>query len=108
MVYQDPSERKMKELAPGVQARSFWGENLMLVLVDFDPNASVPSHHHSHEQAGLVLDGELEFIIGSEKRILKTGDIYFIPSDVEHSAKNGPFRAQIMDIFTPVRQDLCY
>jgi len=108
MPYPDSSERKIKELAPGVRARSFWGDNLMLVLVNFDPHTSVPAHCHPHEQAGLVLNGELEFVIAGERRFLRTGDIYFIPSDIEHSAKTGPLPAQVMDIFTPLRQDLCY
>lgn len=108
MSYHDPSERETKELAPGVHARSFWGHNLMLVLVNFDAHASVPAHHHPHEQAGLVTSGELEFVIAGETRILHTGDIYIIPSDVEHGATNGPLPAQVIDIFTPVRQDFIY
>ena len=106
MYYHSPEDRDIKELAPGVRARSFWGENLMLLLVDFDPQAAVPSHQHPHEQAGTVLSGELEFTIGGKQRMLRAGDLYFIPSQVEHSARSLGSAAQVMDVFTPIRQDL--
>lgn len=103
-----PPSRDTKELAQGVLARTFWGEDLMLAAITFEPNAQVPSHKHPHEQAGTVLSGEVEFIIDGERSLLKAGDIYLIPSNVEHSAKAGPSPAQVLDIFTPVREDLKY
>jgi quercetin dioxygenase-like cupin family protein len=106
--FNHPETRDTKELASGVLARTFWGQDLMLAAVTFEPNAQVPAHKHPHEQAGRVLSGEVEFIINGEKRRLKAGDIYLIPSNVEHSAKAGPSPAQVLDIFTPVREDLKY
>ena len=106
--YRNPKTRQIKELAPGVRARTFWGENLMLAVVEFDANAAVPPHKHPHEQAGTVLSGEIDFIIGGEAKTLSAGDIYLIPSDVEHSAKAGNEPVQVLDIFTPIRQDFIY
>ena len=104
--YHDPKNREDKELAPGVWARTFWGENLMLAVVRFDPGAEVPAHEHPHEQAGTVLSGQVEFVIGGETRLLSAGDIYLIPSNIEHSAKAGPDPAEVLDVFNPVRNDL--
>ena len=104
--FNNPKTRDFKELAPGVRARTFWGDNLMLAVVTFDPNAEVPVHKHPHEQAGTVLSGEVEFTIEGESRLLRGGDIYLIPSNVEHSAKAGPSPAEVLDIFNPVREDL--
>lgn len=104
--YHDPTAREIKQLAPGVRARTFWGENLMLAVVEFDPGAEVPSHKHPHEQAGTVLSGEVEFVIGGETRLLRAGDIYLIPSNIEHSAIAGPDPAEVLDVFNPVREDL--
>ncbi|HZD55335.1 MAG TPA: cupin domain-containing protein [Anaerolineales bacterium] len=106
--YHDPDQRQTKELAPGVQARTFWGESLMLAVVTFDPNSTVPSHQHPHEQAGTVLSGEIEFVIAGERQRLRAGDVYLIPAQVEHSAKSGENPARVLDIFTPVREDLKY
>lgn len=106
--YHDPKARETKQLAPGVRARTFWGDNIMLAAVEFDPGAQVPAHKHPHEQAGTVVSGEVEFIIDGETRLLRTGDIYFIPSNIEHSAKAGAHPAEVLDVFTPIRNDLKY
>ena len=105
MVYPNHQNREARELAPGVFARTFWGENLMVVLVNFEAQAVVPHHNHPHEQAGLVLEGRVEFNIGGEIKELIAGDLYLIPGDVAHSAAalGGP--ARVLDIFHPVREE---
>jgi quercetin dioxygenase-like cupin family protein len=44
-------------------------------------------------------------VIGSEERLVAAGDVYLIPSGVEHSATavGGPARA--LDIFSPPREE---
>lgn len=104
--FPDQKEKPTKELAPGVRARVFWGDDLMLMVADLDPHAEVPAHKHPHEQAGIVLEGELEFVVAGELRMLHAGDIYLIPSNSEHRAKTGEGPAKVLDIFTPLREDL--
>ena len=103
--FNNPQEKQSRLLAPGVHARPFWGDNLMLVAVELESHSEVPSHSHSQEQAGTVLLGEIEFIIAGEHKTLHAGDMYFIPSNIEHSAKTGNSPARVIDIFTPLRQD---
>lgn len=93
-------------MVDGVFGRSFAGESLMLVLVQLDARAFVPNHQHPQEQAGIVLDGELEFSIGGKVKKLMKGDIYFIPPNIEHSVVDGDRPCQVLDIFTPLREDL--
>ncbi len=108
MYFHDPSKRKAIQIVPGFQGRTFWGENLMLVVVTIDAMASLPEHSHPHEQAGLVVKGELELTIGGESKLLAPGDVYMIPSGVRHSAVAGSEPVQVLDIFTPTRDDLKY
>ena len=108
MYYQDTAGRAIKELLPGIGARTFWGENLMLALVDLAAGATLPNHAHPHEQAGIVLSGELVFIIGGERKLLKAGDLYIIPGGVEHSVQVGAEPAQVLDVFSPVREEYKY
>ncbi len=108
MHFHDPETRPEKELTTGVRARTFWGEKIMLVVVDLDANASVPSHSHPHEQAGMVLEGEIEFTIAGETRLVHTGDLYMLPGDVPHSVIVGPNPVRLLDIFTPVREEYKY
>jgi quercetin dioxygenase-like cupin family protein len=106
--FHHPKERKTKELLPGVLARTFWGENLMLAVVDLAENAVIPEHSHPHDQGGIVLQGEPTFTINGETRRLKPGDLYIIPGGVTHSVQVGEQPAQVLDIFNPVRQEYKY
>jgi quercetin dioxygenase-like cupin family protein len=108
MYFYNPSEREATEIVPGYRARTFWGTNLMLVVVDIDAQAMLPNHSHPHEQGGLIVKGKLELTVGGEKRLLKPGDVYMIPGGVEHSAVAGSDPVQVLDIFTPIREDMKY
>ncbi len=108
MYFFNPDERMTKDLTPAIRARTFWGENVMLAVVDLDAYAVLPTHSHPHEQGGIILRGELEFTVGDEKRSLRAGDLYMIPGGTEHSVRVGPQPAQVLDIFAPVREDLKY
>ena len=51
-----PSERELIERFPGVNLRTFWGDNVMLSIVDLNKGSVVPNHTHPNEQAGIVLE----------------------------------------------------
>ena len=106
--FYNPEDRETKELLAGVLARTFWGDNLMLAVVDLEANAVIPDHSHPHEQGGIVLEGELDFTIAGETRLVKPGDLYIIPGGVSHSVQVGPRPARVMDIFSPVREEYQY
>ena len=106
--FKDAAERTSLDLAPGARTQTFWGDNMLLSLVSIDANSTVPLHTHPHEQAGVVIEGELEMGIGGEARVLKPGDMYIIPGGVEHYAKTGDAPAKALDIFSPVRAEFMY
>jgi quercetin dioxygenase-like cupin family protein len=78
---------------------------MMLSVVDLEPHAVVEEHSHSHEQVGMLLEGEAVFIVGGERRTLRPGDLYRIPGHVRHKviALDRPVKA--LDIFHPIRED---
>jgi quercetin dioxygenase-like cupin family protein len=104
----DVENRLAKELVPGVNARTFWGEQMLLAVVVLDAHAVVPMHSHPHEQAGTVIEGEMRLTIAGEARWLKPGDTYIIPGGVEHMAEAGENAAKILDVFSPVREAYKY
>jgi quercetin dioxygenase-like cupin family protein len=104
----DVENRATKQLAPGVTARTFWQNQMLLSLVDFEPNTLVPLHTHPHEQSGVVLEGEVEMTIDGESRIIRPGDMYIIPGGIEHSAKSFGAPARVLDTFSPVREEYKY
>ena len=106
--FKDANDRESLELAPGARTSTFWGENMLLSLVEIDANALVPLHTHPHEQAGILVEGKLEMGIGGEVKTLKPGDMYIIPGNVEHYAKGGDQPAKALDVFSPVREEFKY
>ena len=105
MPFVDWNECPAIQLGPGVRIRTPHGERIMLSLVEIDEGAVVPPHMHPHEQAGVVLEGELELTIAGSARSLKQGEAYIIPGGTEHSARSvgGPCKA--LDVFSPIRED---
>jgi quercetin dioxygenase-like cupin family protein len=100
--------RTQKNLFDGVAIRTYWGERIMLSHVNLAPDAEVPSHSHPHEQAGVVLDGELILTIASETRTLREGEMYIVPGNMTHSARGGPAGCTILEVFSPVREEYKY
>ena len=99
----DESDRK--ELAPGVHVRTIWGEKVMMCLVEIAPGSEVPSHMHPHEQAGMIMQGRVDFTIGGETRRLGQGDSYVIPGGVPHRVVPVDGWALALDIFSPPREE---
>ena len=104
----DFENRETKEMLPGIKIRTFWGKEMLLSLVDLEPHSEVPMHSHLHEQAGTIVAGELEMTINGEKRLFKAGETYIIPGNVQHNAIAGDKPAQVLDIFSPVREEYKY
>ena len=104
----DVEGREAKEIAPGVQIRTYWADKMLLSLVDIKPSAVVPMHHHPHEQAGTVMNGRLQMTIDGETRWLEAGDTYIIPGGIEHMAVAGDEPTRVLDIFSPVREAYQY
>ncbi len=102
--------RPLAELRPyavwdGVTARVVNGERMTLAAVDLKPGATVREHSHENEQLGFVIQGSMTFTIGGDKRELRAGDTYAIPSNVPHDAVAGPEGCTVVDVFAPVRAD---
>ena len=89
----------------GITARAVEGERMTMAVVDLEPNAVLPEHHHENEQLGFVISGMITMRIGSEQRELHAGDTYAIPSHVPHDAVAGPDGCTVTDVFAPVRGD---
>ena len=92
-------------LREGVTARAITGSRMTLAIVDLEPGAAVTEHHHENEQLGFILQGSMVFTVGGEKRELRAGDTYEIPSNVPHDAVAGSEGCTAVDAFAPVRAD---
>ena len=95
MEYFDTGELRQKQVLEGITLRSVYGESAMMTFFDLDEGAVIPPHRHMHEQISYVLEGELEFTLEGEKRVLSKGQGVVVHADVEHSAivTKGPAKA---------------
>ncbi len=104
MAYNAVEKRTWKELAPGIRARTFWGDKMMVCHVHLDNGATIPLHSHPHEQGGTVIEGEIAFTIAGEQKTLTAGDSYVIKRDVPHTA-TAKTACKLFEIFAPVREE---
>ena len=54
-------------LADGYLARAVHGERLTFAVVEAEPGAELPEHHHGNEQFGMVIEGSVIFRVGDEE-----------------------------------------
>jgi quercetin dioxygenase-like cupin family protein len=101
----DSSTRTPRELLPGVKARTFWGDRMLLSLVDLAPHTVIPAHSHPHEQIGIVISGRMELTVDGEAREVGPGDVYVVPGDVKHGVRMGAEPCQVAETFAPVREE---
>ena len=93
------------ELGDGIRRKVMaQNESMMIVKVGFDRHAIGTLHHHPHTQASYVSKGKFEITIGSEKSILESGDVYFVPTGEVHGAVCLE-KGELIDVFSPRRDD---
>jgi quercetin dioxygenase-like cupin family protein len=94
------------EFVPGLEFRPVLGDNVMTNFVTYAPHTEAPVHVHEEEQVVIVLDGELEFVIDGQTRLMRPGDVAVIPSWVPHGARTLEVGCTQVDVFTPPRKTL--
>ena len=92
------------EMVPGLEFQPVVGEKVMVNFVRFAPRTEAPRHWHDEEQISFVLEGELEFEVGDEKRVVRRGEAIVIPPNVPHAARTHEGTCLEVDVFHPPRQ----
>lgn len=104
--YVDVNSIPAVEFVPGLEFRPVLGERTMVNFVTFEPHTEAPMHVHEEEQIVIVLEGEFEFEIDGDVRIMRKGDVAVIPSWVPHGARTKDTRCVEADVFNPPRRSL--
>jgi quercetin dioxygenase-like cupin family protein len=101
----ESKEIEWEVVAPGMKRKIMaYDESLMLVRVEFEKGAVGSLHSHHHVQITHVESGTFEVEIGGEKKILKAGDVFYVPPHAVHGAvclEPGV----LIDVFSPMRED---
>lgn len=100
---------KMIHVRKGLSRRLAHTENLMMVVIDFSDGpwpAPEPLQRHTHEQVTYVASGEIIFFCeGEPPAQLKTGDIFWVPSNKQHGIQLLSVTAKLIDTFSPIREE---
>jgi quercetin dioxygenase-like cupin family protein len=81
-----------------------YDDNLMLVKVAFEQGGIGALHHHPHLQMSYVAAGAFEVSICEDKKVLTSGDVFFVPSGEVHGVACLE-KGLLIDVFNPVRKD---
>jgi quercetin dioxygenase-like cupin family protein len=92
------------EMAPGLFFQPVVGDRVMANFVRFEPHTEAPVHWHEEEQISFVVDGELEFEVAGETRVLTRGQAVVIPPNVPHGARTHEGTCFEVDVFHPPRR----
>jgi len=104
-VFQIEQDIEWTNPAPGIQRQIMaYDGQLMMVKVKFEKGAVGTPHTHYHSQGTYVACGKFEVTIGSEQRVLQTGDGYYVSPDEIHGCVCLE-AGVLIDTFSPMRQD---
>ncbi|MBF6594809.1 MAG: cupin domain-containing protein [Thermaceae bacterium] len=92
---------KHVELWPGMHMAVLSGHNGQAGFQEISEETLVPEHSHAG-QWGVVLEGQVEFVMNGHSHLYKKGEYYHIPAGVPHSAKIAAGTAFI-DVWEGVR-----
>ncbi len=94
-----------EQVDPGVSRKIMaYDDRLMLVKVNFEKGGIGTLHHHPHSQISHVESGVFEVEIDGQKKVLNSGDAFYIPPNVVHGAVCLE-AGVLIDVFSPMRED---
>ena len=105
MTILDKVHREPDEIRPGVDSwlhvdAGLGAQSLMVSSLSFPPDSRVVTHVHTIEEAMVVLEGELEAVLGDEVVTVRSGQTVLAPAGVRHGFVNrSGSRACLMAIF---------
>lgn len=93
-----------EKITPGIERKILgYDANIMMIRIGFEKGAVGAVHKHYHSQVSYVVKGEFELQIGSEKKTIKTGDGFYIPSNILHGVICRE-AGELIDVFSPARE----
>jgi quercetin dioxygenase-like cupin family protein len=74
------------------------------MVAELDAGSAMPAHQHPQEQITYLLSGRMKLIVNGTPHELKTGDSFYLASNVPHGVEAiEPTR--VLDTFSPPRDE---
>lgn len=91
---------------PGITQVVYRGIDQLIALTTVEPEKedSAP-HSHPYEQTNVLVEGEIEFVVGDEVISLERYDAVTIPPGIEHTSRAPSEGTAKMMVFWPLRED---
>lgn len=103
------NERPPERIRPGLERQVVHLDRLLVAVLKFSDGPwekREPPHAHPHEQISIVANGRVRFFCEDEEPAdLEAGDIFVVPSGKEHTIQLLSQEAELVDAFSPVRED---
>jgi quercetin dioxygenase-like cupin family protein len=98
MAFWNLSALQLEEFRPGIMSKAEIGENLIMVCMEISSGKEDTGHKHPFDQCGVVLEGRIAMFIGEDRKILNSGESYFIASGQHHGWKTFDEPVRVLDI----------
>ena len=91
---------------PGFEQVLFRGIDQMIGLTRIGPDKpDGEPHSHPFEQANMLVEGRLDFVVDGERLELQPYDALMIPPEVPHTSRAVPGETATLLAFWPLRED---
>jgi quercetin dioxygenase-like cupin family protein len=105
MIWKKSKDQKVLFPAPGISAQSMaYGDSLHILKFHISKGALMPTHSHSQEQAGYLLQGKIIMTLDGVDHEIESGDSWAIKANVPHSVKVIEDGC-IIEAFSSIRHD---
>ncbi len=75
------------------------GEHGTLCAADVGAPSGYPMHvHREHDEVIVILEGGGEVVLGDENRVVKKGDVFFVPKGTPHTTR---FSCKCVGFYSP-------
>jgi mannose-6-phosphate isomerase-like protein (cupin superfamily) len=88
------------------QVKIEFAEDRSFVIFEASPPPGVPGPpqhvHREYDEAWYIVDGEVEFVLGTDTHVCPSGSVVFAPRGTAHCFRNrGPASARMLVLATP-------
>ncbi len=99
------TEHPWIEICPGIRRRTHaHGRTMYQMIAQLEAGSRMPAHSHPQEQIVHILSGRMKLIADNVAHELKTGDSFYLASNVPHSVETME-ETRVLDTFSPPRDD---
>ena len=79
-----------------------YGSSVSFFVVKSKPGRGADKHRHPYDETFVILDCDIEVIVGGEQRMISSGNIAVIPANTWHEFKNRSDHPALMVNIHPV------